>query len=168
MQPEMAKRLAEDLIGQHPDLDGWAIEFSSRAVRRLGLCIYTRKIIRLSHSFIELNGEDLIAEAVKHEIAHALTPGHGHDAVWKRMAVLVGAEPVRCARNPVLAPGPWVAVCPSCKRAFFMYRHPNPDCMRWCVACGRVNGLLHFTANLGRLNVAMRHETDRLPRRSRM
>ena len=143
MQPESAQQLAQDLIAQYPDLAGWTVRFSSRARRRLGLCNYTRKVIQLSSAFIEVNTEALIAEVVRHEIAHALTPGHGHDEVWKRMAVLVGAPPIRCA-NAVLPPGRWVALCPTCERVFFMYRTPKP-CKRWCRACGRFDGILHFT-----------------------
>jgi predicted SprT family Zn-dependent metalloprotease len=143
MEPSTAKQLADDLIAEYPDLMGWTVRFSSRARRRLGLCNYTRKVIQLSSAFIELNGEDLVAETVKHEIAHALTPGHGHDEIWKRMAVLVGAPHIRCANIAVRPPGRWVAVCPTCERVFFMYRRPKPR-KRWCLRCGRFDGILNF------------------------
>lgn len=147
MQPATAKALAEIEIRQYPALAGWTVELSPRATRTLALCIYRRKVIRLSRPFVELNEVPLIVEAVRHEIAHALTPGHRHDAVWKEMAVRVGARPVSCARDAVLPPGRWVAQCPSCKRVYFKYRRPSV-LVHWCLACGRGKGQLRFTANL--------------------
>ncbi len=146
MQPTLVRTLAQALIDQYADLAGWSVEFSDRAVRTLGLCIYRRKVIRLSRSLVELNEPATVAEVVRHEIAHArVGPGHGHDQVWRRMAVLVGARPVRCAPDVVLPPGRWAAVCPTCKRVFFLYRRPKLGRVRWCRACGRERGLLHFT-----------------------
>jgi predicted SprT family Zn-dependent metalloprotease len=148
MQRAAAKQLAEDFIGQYPDLAGWTVRFNNRARRTLGLCIYSRKIIQLSCAFVELNAEAMVAETVRHEIAHArVGPGHGHGRVWKRMAILVGAQPIACARNTILPPGRWTAACPTCERLFFMYLRPKPDHVRWCLHCGRTAGLLHFTAS---------------------
>jgi predicted SprT family Zn-dependent metalloprotease len=149
MQPKTARTLAQALIDQYADLSGWTVELSSRAARTLGLCVYSRKVIRLSQRFIELNDVPPVIEAVRHEIAHArVGPGHGHDAVWKRMAVLVGAKPVRCARDAVLPPGRWSAVCPTCSQVFFRYRRPAPARRYWCRTCGPQRGLLHFATQL--------------------
>ncbi len=146
MQPALVRTLAQALIDQYADLAGWSVEISDRAVRTLGLCVYRRKVIRLSRPMVELNEPATVAEVVRHEIAHArVGPGHGHDQVWRRMALLVGAKPVRCAPDVVLPPGRWSAVCSTCKRAFFLYRSPKPGRVRWCRVCGRERGLLHFT-----------------------
>src|SRR5712675_2442493 len=53
MQAATATDLARKLIGQY-DLDGWQVEFS-RAARTLGLCVYGKKVIRLSRSLVALN-----------------------------------------------------------------------------------------------------------------
>jgi predicted SprT family Zn-dependent metalloprotease len=149
MQPTLVRTLAQALIDEYPDLAGWSVEFSDRAIRTLGLCIYRRKVIRLSRPMVELNEPATVADVVRHEIAHArVGPGRGHDRVWKRMARLVGAKPVRCARDVVLPPGRWVALCPTCQRAFFLYRKPKPGLVRWCANCGRQRGLLHFATQL--------------------
>lgn len=140
---------ARHLIAQYPALTGWTVEVSGRAVRTLGLCVHRRKLIRLSGAYIELNAADEVLDTVRHEIAHALVgPGHGHGPVWKRMAVAVGAKPVRCARGVVLPPGRWSATCPSCNTVFHKYRRPRPGRVRWCRACGRERGRLQFTPQL--------------------
>ena len=47
-----------------------------------------------------LNSIEETKDVVLHEIAHALTGrGHGHDAVWKRMCIKVGARPERCYKS---------------------------------------------------------------------
>jgi predicted SprT family Zn-dependent metalloprotease len=149
MQLEAAKQVAEALVAEYPALAGWTVEVSARAVRTLGLCSHRRKVIRLSRAHIELNHEGEVMDTVRHEVAHALVgPGHGHGPVWRRMAAAVGARPVRCSRDAVLPPGRWVAVCHSCRMSFYKYRRPNLTRARWCRACGRDRGRLHFAPHL--------------------
>lgn len=158
MQPADALDLARCLIGAYPDLNGWEVEFSNRAVLSLGVCIHKRRVIRLSRPLIELNGEDLIVNTFRHEVAHArVGPGHGHDAVWKQMAILVGAEPIRCARNVILVPGRWAATCPLCKRPYSRYRKPDSKCSYFCTACGPVKGFLRFDATRPELIMTTDH-----------
>src|SRR5690348_10686263 len=53
--------------------------------------------ITLSRHYAILLPADEIRDVILHEIAHALTPTNGHDAVWQAAARKVGAKPERCA-----------------------------------------------------------------------
>lgn len=159
MQPDQATQLAENLIAQYAELAGWRLELNGQPVRRLDLCIYGQKAIQLSTRFVQLNEEPRIVETTRHEIAHALVgPGHGHDVIWKRTALLVGCQPIRCATNVILPLGKWIAVCSGCRRVYTLHRTPRKERARWCKKCGRVSGLLLFVPNDNRLEVAMRLE----------
>lgn len=148
MDAKAAYLLAQNLVGQWPQLDGWRVGVSSRMSRTLGKCLYRPKLILLSLSHIRLNGEAIIAETVLHEIAHGVVgPGHGHDRVWRQMAIVVGAEPVSCDTKANMPPGKWIAICPDCAQSFHLYRKPRPDRQRWCRACGPQRGQLFFVPN---------------------
>ena len=68
-----------------------------KSVRRYGQCRYHKQEIGVSKHLVKLNSIEESKDVVLHEIAHALTGiGHGHDAVWKRMCIKVGARPERC------------------------------------------------------------------------
>jgi len=76
---------------------GWKFVWDTRAVRRYGQCRYGSKEIGITKKLANINTLEETFDVVLHEIAHALTgPGHGHDAVWKRVCVKVGARPERC------------------------------------------------------------------------
>lgn len=49
--------------------------------------------IQLSTYFIALKSYRIMVNTVLHEIAHALTPGHGHDLIWKQKEKEIGALP---------------------------------------------------------------------------
>ncbi len=57
--------------------EGWSFVWDTRAVRRYGQCRYRKREIGITKVLANLNG-------------------HGHDWVWKRKCVLVGARPERC------------------------------------------------------------------------
>ena len=83
------------LTGSHNN--DWCFVWDTKAVRRYGLCRYHKQEISVSKKLANLNSIEESKDVVLHEIAHALTGiGHGHDAVWKRMCVKVGARPERC------------------------------------------------------------------------
>ena len=68
-----------------------------KSVRRYGQCRYHKQEVGISKHMTKLNSIEETKDVVLHEIAHALTGmGHGHDVVWKRMCVKVGARPERC------------------------------------------------------------------------
>ena len=95
------------------------LEFAfDRGKRRLGathiLKIGNASIpqkITLSKHYAVLLGMDELRDVILHEIAHALTPGHGHNAVWKAAARKIGAKPERCAAPSAAPEHPIVGYC---------------------------------------------------------
>ena len=76
---------------------GWKFVWDNRATRRYGQCRYYKKEIGITKKLALINTIEESKDVVLHEIAHALAgSGHGHDAVWKRMCIKVGARPERC------------------------------------------------------------------------
>ena len=57
--------------------------------------LYGRKI-ELSTKLVAINDEDRVKLTILHEIAHALTEGHGHDRVWKAKLLEIGGDGKRC------------------------------------------------------------------------
>lgn len=139
-----AMTLAHALMGDH-GLTGW--EFGLMNGRaRAGQCKYpsvfrgTPGRIELSRHFVRLNPPERIRLTLLHEIAHALTPGHNHDAVWRAKCLEIGGDGqreydlestemptsrylgvcqtnslhtfARHKRSPAMAPG--ASVCPKC------------------------------------------------------
>ena len=54
------------------------------------------KVVELSTKLVEINDEDRVRLTILHEVAHALTEGHGHDAVWKTKLLEIGGDGKRC------------------------------------------------------------------------
>jgi len=133
--------MALHLMGQH-GLHGCAFRFN-RCKQAMGLCVYHRKIIGLSIYFVERdNPVEEIRDTILHEIAHALVgPGHGHDKVWKKKCIEIGARPVRCGHGD-MPEGRWQARCIGCGKS--VHRHRKPKRARgWCCrACGPEKGKL--------------------------
>jgi len=141
---EMAIRL----MIQH-DLSGWKFKFS-RGKNILGFCQYTKGyeknwrlnksthaigdcFIALSHHFVTINDETN-RDTILHEIAHALSPGHGHDYYWKSVCVQIGANPERLAPKTIKSPVPkYKAVCSDCGRVF--RRHHMRSAKYLCSNC---------------------------------
>ncbi len=57
--------------------------------------LYGRRI-ELSSKLVDINDEDVVKRVILHEIAHALTEGHGHDAIWKAKLLEIGGDGKRC------------------------------------------------------------------------
>lgn len=60
----------------------------------LALCSYKDKCIILNAHHVDLHDEKELTNSVRHEVAHALTPGHGHDIIWEEKAREVGCHSV--------------------------------------------------------------------------
>lgn len=131
----MAKRYITTLLGA-----GWEFRWD-HAKTRLGACHHRTQTISLSRHYAELNEPAEVMDTVLHEIAHALTPGGGHGARWKKVAAELGARPVaRADARSVVSPAPrWIASCPACDASISRYRRPSTAlaCAR---CCRRFNG----------------------------
>lgn len=119
MELTQVETLARRLMTEH---GVGTLKFSfDGAKRRLGYCervrvngVWVSTRISLSRHYVEILPEDEIREVILHEIAHALTPGHNHNAVWKAAARRIGATGDRCVA-PSAAPEKAVtAKCPEC------------------------------------------------------
>jgi predicted SprT family Zn-dependent metalloprotease len=115
-----AKKLAIELMSDHGLLDtGWSFELDN-AKTRFGVCRYRSKRIGLSQPLTLVNNEAEVRDTILHEIAHALTPGHHHDSVWKAKCREIGCRDERCytKENTVTIAGKYKAVCGGCGKTF--------------------------------------------------
>jgi len=111
---------------------GWRFSFD-RAKKRFGSCRHHEKRITLSRPLTEIGSEADVLDTIRHEVAHALAgPRAGHGPKWKAMAEQVGAKPERCGEGPLLRDGNYVAVCPTCGRAYYRYRRPKRGTVYLC------------------------------------
>lgn len=92
MTKESAIKLCREELDKHNLID-WHIRFNNTVERRhsyLGLCSYKDKCIILNSYHIEIHPEPEVLNTIRHEIAHALTPGCGHNEVWSDKAKEIG------------------------------------------------------------------------------
>jgi len=89
---EMKEELSAELLKEIRNL-----EFGfDNAIKPCGM--YYRKTcgavgISLSRQFIKGGlGRDFMVNILLHEFAHALTPDHNHDDVWRAMALRIGCD----------------------------------------------------------------------------
>ena len=132
MELRAAYDMAAGLLREH-GLDGWRVELDG-AKRRAGVCRYADRVIGLSAPMTRVHTEDLVRDTVLHEIAHALVgPHHGHDAVWRRTAVRLGASGERCVSvdSPTVI-GAWIGVCAA---GHVRDRHRRPERVLSCGQC---------------------------------
>ena len=115
---------------------GWTFGFNNNK-RRLGVCKWHKKRLELSNFYVDQAPMSKLKNTVLHEIAHALTPYHGHDKVWKAKAIEIGCNGERCTGFGVKIPARWAAKC-IC-RTWKMHRRPKyyrPGCTtHYCRTC---------------------------------
>lgn len=58
----------------------------------LGKCLHNDKVIMLNGYHIDIHPEKEVISTIKHEVAHALTPGQGHNAIWEAKAREIGCD----------------------------------------------------------------------------
>ena len=138
MNINTAIRLAEGMISEHHELvnDKWTVTVNRRK-RAFGLCSYSKKEISLSTYLVPVMTEKAIKDTIIHEIAHALTKGHGHDRVWQRKCLELGGNGQRCGgsdkyfkgelgQNEILSQvSKYTLTCPDCGYSIYMNRKPK-------------------------------------------
>jgi len=115
-----AQQLAKQLMNEHGLTEqGWRFEYDTAKIR-FGVCRYGSKMIGLSQPLTLVNNEAEVRDTILHEIAHALTPGHYHDAVWKAKCREIGCRDERCYTkdNTVTIAGKYRAVCGGCGETY--------------------------------------------------
>jgi len=123
MQINDAVRLAHDLMTEH-GLYRWSFRWTrSRTV--FGACEHSTKTILLSSLLTAARSEEETRLTLLHEIAHALTPGHNHDRVWRRKCLSIGGDGQRV--NPLPSgfreqTARYEGTCPACGAKFYRDR----------------------------------------------
>ena len=85
------EQVLSELYAEH-DLVGWKYSRNDRLTTTAGRCKYAARTIELAGWFIDNNSDDEIMLTIKHELAHALTRGHGHDRVWAAKCRALGGN----------------------------------------------------------------------------
>lgn len=72
-------------------LQDWSIRLNtSSSSTWFAYCSYKDKCIILNAHHVDQHPDIEIQDTINHEVAHALTPGHAHDAVWQAKAKELG------------------------------------------------------------------------------
>lgn len=91
---EQARLIISRLVVQH-GVGNYGIDFVQKGRKRASVASCDWALKRLSfviHYATHLTDEDFVG-TVLHEIAHALTPGHGHDRTFRNMCYRIGGQP---------------------------------------------------------------------------
>jgi predicted SprT family Zn-dependent metalloprotease len=116
--------LAAKLFQQH-GIVNYSFGFD-RAIRRAGLCDYTKRRITISKHLLATGDLDQIEQVLLHEIAHALvgkTAGHGK--LWRAKATEIGYRHERIDGSSLAAnSAKWRGVCPG-QHEHFRSRRPT-------------------------------------------
>lgn len=138
MELQEAENLAISLMSEHTlIIQGWTFKFSNKK-KSAGTCNYTRKTISLSRFLTPGATPDAVRNTILHEIAHALTPGHGHDFVWLTKAREIGCNGKRCfsmsdQQDEALSKiAPYKGVC---KNGHEVYAFRKPKRVSSCSRC---------------------------------
>ena len=94
--------------------------------------------ILLSSIITSIHTEEEVIDTILHEISHGLTPGHGHDEVWRRKAIEIGCNGKRCfdiSEELAEIRFPIVAICCKCGNKHYKSRMPKQD--HWCKCTGK-------------------------------
>lgn len=69
---------------------------------------------------------------IKHEVAHALTPRHGHDSVWARQARALGLENPSAINRTAKLSKKFTGTCPNCGGTTQVNRRGRYACSKCC------------------------------------
>lgn len=148
MTEQTARELFDRLAIELALPTDWRLKFDN-AARRFGQCRYSDQVISLSRKLVALNNEQTVSATIRHEIAHALVgPFHGHDEVWRRMAIQCGDDGHRCYDAGIeTPPAPWTATCATCGKVYKRHRAQKSGRFSACSVCcrGRCRGRFSMT-----------------------
>jgi predicted SprT family Zn-dependent metalloprotease len=134
MTPLEAKKFAEDLLVEH-GLTGWVVRLDN-AKRRAGQCTCATRTISLSRVLIRARTDQGTQDTIRHEVAHALTPGHHHDAVWSAKFKELGGHGNRQYDTTTIVKSieaRYKGSCPSCGQ--IITAHRRPERVKTCGIC---------------------------------
>jgi superfamily II DNA or RNA helicase len=104
MTRQQASELLRKEMNKH-GLTDWHIRLNQDANSHfLGLCSHRDKTIILSAHHIDIHPDPDVINTIRHEIAHALTPGERHNEVWAAKAREVGCDNTMPCSNLSLSP----------------------------------------------------------------
>ena len=133
MTIEETFKLANDIKNKFPELSNWRISFHNKK-RSLGTCKYSTREILISKSILPFMSDYGIKMTILHEIAHALTPRHGHDYYWKMKCISIGGVGCRVSDETYFINGKnstvehkeltakYIYTCPVCGHKEYRYR----------------------------------------------
>jgi predicted SprT family Zn-dependent metalloprotease len=139
MELSLLRGIASQKLYQHK-LIGWSFGIGDFG-RRAGVCKHSVQRIEIQEYYALHNPQEEVMDTLMHEIAHALTPGHKHDAFWKAVAIQLGATPVSCnKKNVAVKPGDWKATCDECGKVYYKYKaSAGLESRRFgCVVCKNI------------------------------
>lgn len=124
----------EDIIAEANQLlreyglwsQGWRAE-ADNGKRRAGVCRYAERQIGLSRHILPNAPYAEVRETILHEIAHALTPGHNHDHVWRSKLISMGGTGKR-THDMETPKGRYEMHCENC--GVVGYRHQAQGAMK--------------------------------------
>lgn len=94
-----AKRMLREELDKH-ELYHVDVKLNGRLTSAFGRYRYNRlgnyKVVELSTKLVQINDVERVRLTILHEVAHALTEGHGHDYVWKAKLLEIGGDGKRC------------------------------------------------------------------------
>ena len=104
MERGQATHLCREELNKY-GLSDWGVRLNQNMDSGfLGMCMHRDKCIILSAHHIDIHPDPDVVNTIRHEIAHALTPGHGHDEVWAAKAKEIGCDNTAPCSNLSLSP----------------------------------------------------------------
>lgn len=104
MERHKATEFCRDELIKH-GLTDWHVRLTTDATKPfLGLCSYKDKCIILNAHHCDIHPDLEVIDTIYHEIAHALTPGHGHDETWRDKAKELGCTNTQACSHLSFSP----------------------------------------------------------------
>ena len=157
--------MARDLMSKHSELDLWRFSFENYK-KSFGRCNYTTRTISISSYLCDSMTNIAIKDTLIHEIAHALTRGHGHDNVWKSVCLEVGAMPERYGKindnikEQIEKKIKYTVVCNCCGKEF---KYQSKSKIIKAIENGTANTLYHCSCGCSnRTHIPMQLLSHRL------